>query len=46
VYDKAGQLRKRFDNENVQNKADVFSYGQVGALVSDLMGEKPPKDTP
>ena len=31
VYDKTGQLRKRFDNEDAQGEADVFNYDQVGA---------------
>jgi thiol-disulfide isomerase/thioredoxin len=37
VYDRAGQLRKRFDNEAADTKAEAFTYEQVGQLVAELV---------
>jgi thiol-disulfide isomerase/thioredoxin len=42
VYDRAGRLRKRFDNEQAKSKAEAFSYAQVGELVAQLLDEAPP----
>ena len=39
VYDRAGQLRKRFDNEQANSKAEAFTYEQVGQLVAELLEE-------
>ncbi len=39
VYDRAGQLRKRFDNEQAKSKAEAFTYEQVGQLVAELIDE-------
>jgi len=44
VYDRQGQLRKRFDNEQAQSKADAFTYEQVESLVAELLKETPPAD--
>jgi thiol-disulfide isomerase/thioredoxin len=41
VYDRAGQLRKRFDNEQAKSKAEAFTYEQVGQLVAELLKEQP-----
>ena len=41
VYDRAGQLRKRFDNEHAGSKAEAFTYEQVGQLVAELLKEQP-----
>jgi thiol-disulfide isomerase/thioredoxin len=41
VYDRAGQLRKRFDNEKAKTKAEAFTYEQVGQLVEALLAETP-----
>jgi thiol-disulfide isomerase/thioredoxin len=41
VYDRQGQLRKRFDNEKASSSTDVFSYEQVEQLVAELVNEKP-----
>jgi len=46
VYDRAGRLRKRFDNEAAHTKAEAFTYEQVGQLVAELVedsaGSQPP----
>ncbi len=42
VYDRAGQLRKRFDNEQAKSKAEAFTYQQVRELVAELIAEDPP----
>ena len=42
VYDRAGQLRKRFDNEQAKSKAEAFTYEQVGQLVAELLQEDAP----
>ena len=39
VYDRAGKLRKRFDNEQAQSKDEAFTYEQVGQLVAELLQE-------
>jgi thiol-disulfide isomerase/thioredoxin len=39
VYDRAGHLRKRFDNEQAKSKAEAFTYEQVGQLVAELLAE-------
>ncbi len=39
VYDRSGQLRKRFDNEAAAREADAFTYEQVGQLVAELVAE-------
>ena len=39
VYDRAGNLRKRFDNQRAKSKAERFSYAQVGQLVEELLSE-------
>jgi hypothetical protein len=39
VYDRAGNLRKRFDNQKAKSKSEQFSYEQVGALVNELLAE-------
>ena len=39
VYDRAGKLRKRFDNEQAKTKEEAFSYEQVGQLVAELLAE-------
>jgi thiol-disulfide isomerase/thioredoxin len=41
VYDRAGQLRKRFDNEQAKSKAEAFTYEQVKQLVAELLEEPP-----
>jgi len=41
VYDRAGKLRKRFDNEAARSKAEAFSYAQVRHLVEELLKERP-----
>jgi thiol-disulfide isomerase/thioredoxin len=41
VYDRAGQLRKRFDNEQSKNAETAFTYEQVGQLVAELLQENP-----
>jgi thiol-disulfide isomerase/thioredoxin len=41
VYDRAGQLRKRFDNERAKTKEEAFTYEQVGQLVAELLAEEP-----
>jgi thiol-disulfide isomerase/thioredoxin len=41
VYDRAGALRKRFDNEDTRSEADSFTYEQVGQLVAELLNEAP-----
>jgi thiol-disulfide isomerase/thioredoxin len=46
VYDRAGRLRKRFDNEKAKSKADAFTYEQVGQLVAELLAEKPDDQKP
>ncbi len=46
VYDRAGQLRKRFDNEKAKSKVEAFTYEQVGQLVAELVEEKPAGDNP
>ncbi len=40
VYDRAGTLRKRFDNEQAKSKADAFTYEQVEKLVAELLKEE------
>jgi thiol-disulfide isomerase/thioredoxin len=40
VYDKSGQLRKRFDNDKAEREADAFTYEQIGALVAELLAEE------
>jgi len=42
VYDRAGSLRKRFDNEQAKSKDDAFTYVQVEQLVTELLKEAPP----
>lgn len=42
VYDRAGNLRKRFDNEQAKSKDDAFTYAQVEELVTELLKEAPP----
>lgn len=42
VYDRAGQLRRRFDNEQAKSKAEAFTYQQVRELVAELIAEGPP----
>ncbi len=37
VYDRAGQLRKRFDNEQSKGPETAFSYEEVGQLVAELL---------
>ena len=39
VYDRTGNLRKRFDNEEAKTKADAFTYAQVRTLVAELLAE-------
>ncbi len=39
VYDRTGQLRKRFDNEQAHSKAEAFTYEQVEQLVVELLKE-------
>ncbi|MBI3837108.1 MAG: TlpA family protein disulfide reductase [Planctomycetia bacterium] len=46
VYDRTGQLRKRFDNEQAKSKAEAFTYEQVGQLVAELLDEEPGGDKP
>jgi thiol-disulfide isomerase/thioredoxin len=41
VYDRAGQLRKRFDNEQAKSKAEAFTYQQVRELVAELIAQGP-----
>lgn len=41
VYDRAGQLRKRFDNEKAKTSAEAFTYEQVRQLVAELLAEDP-----
>jgi thiol-disulfide isomerase/thioredoxin len=42
VFDRAGKLRKRFDNEQARSKDDAFTYAQVEQLVDELLKESPP----
>lgn len=42
VYDRAGNLRKRFDNEQAKSKDEAFTYAQVEQLVAELLKESPP----
>ena len=44
VYDRSGQLRKRFDNEQAKSKAEAFTYQQVRELVAQLIAEDPPAE--
>jgi thiol-disulfide isomerase/thioredoxin len=37
VYDRDGNLVKRFDNEDAATEADAFTYEQVSAFVADLL---------
>jgi hypothetical protein len=46
VYDRAGQLRKRFDNQKAKTKAEAFTYEQVGQLVAELLAEPTPDQVP
>jgi thiol-disulfide isomerase/thioredoxin len=46
VYDREGRLRKRFDNEKAKNKAEAFTYDQVGQLVAQLLAESPGGERP
>jgi thiol-disulfide isomerase/thioredoxin len=46
VYDRAGQLRKRFDNEAAHTKAEAFTYEQVGQLVAELVEAELVEDSP
>ncbi len=41
VYDQAGKLRKRFDNEQAKTPEETFTYEQVKALVKELLAEQP-----
>lgn len=41
VYDRAGNLRKRFDNERRQPGQREFSYDDVERLVVELLAERP-----
>jgi thiol-disulfide isomerase/thioredoxin len=41
VYDRQGNLRKRFDNQKAKSKAEQFTYAQVGELVEQLLAESP-----
>ncbi len=43
VFDRQGELRKRFDNERAKSKTEAFSYEQVGALVAELLDAKAPQ---
>lgn len=42
VYDRAGNLRKRFDNEQAKSKDEAFTYAQVEQLVTELLKEPAP----
>jgi thiol-disulfide isomerase/thioredoxin len=44
VYDRSGQLRKRFDNEQAKSKAEAFTYQQVRELVEQLIAEDLPAE--
>ncbi|HTU24915.1 MAG TPA: TlpA disulfide reductase family protein [Pirellulales bacterium] len=39
VYDKKGELRRRFDNQATQGENDHFTYEDVGRLVAELVNE-------
>jgi thiol-disulfide isomerase/thioredoxin len=39
VYDRSGQLRKRFDNQKAKTKEEAFTYEQVKQLVAELLKE-------
>jgi thiol-disulfide isomerase/thioredoxin len=39
VYDRQGNLRKRFDNQQAKSERDAFTYEQVGELVKELLNE-------
>ena len=39
VYDRTGELRKRFDNQKAMSPAEQFTYEQVGQLVAELLKE-------
>ena len=41
VFDRSGELRKRFDNEAARSEAEMFTYEQVSALVAELVKETP-----
>lgn len=40
VYDRAGKLVKRFDNEHATSEKDEFTYEHVGQLVAKLVADK------
>jgi thiol-disulfide isomerase/thioredoxin len=40
VYDRQGNLRKRFDNERIKREADAFTYTDVESLVEELLKDK------
>ena len=42
VYDKTGELRHRFDNEESKSEADHFTYDDVERLVTELVAEPEP----
>ena len=39
VYDRQGNLRKRFDNQQAKSEKDAFTYEHVGELVHELLSE-------
>ena len=39
VYDRTGQLRRRFDNQKAKTAAEAFTYSQVRDLVAELLKE-------
>jgi hypothetical protein len=43
VFDRAGELRKRFDNQKAKNAAEQFNYRQVGELVAELLRDDAPR---
>jgi thiol-disulfide isomerase/thioredoxin len=46
VYDKTGKLRRRFDNQQAQTEAEMFTYEDVERLVVELLGETPDGEVP
>jgi thiol-disulfide isomerase/thioredoxin len=44
VYDRDGQLRKRFDNEQAKSASEQFTYADVRKLVTEMVREEEAPD--
>ena len=40
VFDRAGRLAKRFDNDNIADESEAFTYEDVGQLVAKLVAAR------